>query len=117
MRPGIGSAIYRFGQKPLSQRASGNSAGEKCGQHHTKTHVVVPVVRIVPIAAGTTHVPVIIVERPATNNTGALNLSPEKIREGTALIPPPDLNAYLFPPTQQTTDLNHHFGNMLILTV
>ena len=46
-----------------------SEARDKWGQHHTKANVVDPVGRTEPAAAGTTHVPVIIVERPATNNT------------------------------------------------
>ena len=36
-------------------------AHEKRGQQYAKTHIIVPVVRIVPVAVGTTHVPLGIV--------------------------------------------------------
>ena len=51
-------------------------ATEKCGQHNTKTPIVVPVIWIVPVTVGAAHVPLIIVERPATQNTGAVELIP-----------------------------------------
>ena len=37
--------------------------------HHTKPNVVVPVIGIVVVAIGATHVPLIIVERAATQHT------------------------------------------------
>lgn len=42
------------------------SGEEICVQHNTKTNVVVPVVRIVPVAIGATHVVTIVVERATT---------------------------------------------------
>ena len=72
MRPGIGSAIFspRLGS-PNDEPPGNSGVKEKCAQHDTKTDVVIPVVRIVPVARGTTDVPVIIVERPAAKNTVA----------------------------------------------
>lgn len=45
-------------------------AHEKCGQHHPKPVVPVPVVRIVPVADGATHVVFIVVERATANHPG-----------------------------------------------
>jgi hypothetical protein len=46
-------------------------------QHdHTETDIPVPVVRIVPVARGTPHVPSIIVERTAAQHPGALEPIP-----------------------------------------
>ncbi len=54
-------------------------AGEKCGQQHPETNIVVPVVRIVPVAVSAPHVPVRIVERPATKNAGLSGLPPNRL--------------------------------------
>ncbi len=69
-QPGISSAIFRFGMESPKSERHAVPAAEKCGQHHSKTQIVVPVVWIVPVTVGAAYVPLIIVERPATNNTG-----------------------------------------------
>lgn len=54
---------------------------EKRGHHHPKADIVVPVVRIVPVAVRTTRVPLIIVERATAQNTVALvRLPPQYFR-------------------------------------
>ena len=72
-RPGICPAIFLKG---LNHEPFGCAQGawtfwhkqEKRGHHHTKTDVVVPVVRVVPVAIRTAEVPVIIVERTAAHH-------------------------------------------------
>ena len=50
-------------------------AVEKRRQNQTKSDVVVPVVRIVPVAVGATEVPVVIKVGAAANHAVFLNLS------------------------------------------
>lgn len=44
--------------------------------HHTKTDVVVEVIDAVVVAAGTTRVPLIVVERAAAQHTGVESVCP-----------------------------------------
>ena len=75
-RPGVCPAIFQFASStnpPLATvmhlaglpDAPHFRRGEKGGDHHPKTVVVVPVVGIVPVADGAASVPAIIVEGPA----------------------------------------------------
>jgi hypothetical protein len=45
--------------------------------HHPKPNIVVPVVRVVPVAVRTTHVPLIVVERAATQHAVAFGPPPQ----------------------------------------
>lgn len=58
--------------KSIRSRAPENqsfqSSEQRWGDHHPKTDVVVPVVRVVPIAVGTARVPLIIVEGTTTQH-------------------------------------------------
>jgi hypothetical protein len=72
--PGMHPAIFLFLPQPRilrlhSGRADILAGQEKRGDHHTKTDVVVPVHRFVPVAVRTTDVPVFIVERAAAQHT------------------------------------------------
>lgn len=73
-RPGMRPAIFLIGPQPRILRLrSGHAAilagQEKRGDHHPKTDVVVPVVRVVPVAVRTADVPLIVVERAAAQHT------------------------------------------------
>lgn len=48
---------------------------EKRERRDTKTDVVVPIVRVVVIAISAPHVPIIVVERAATQHTAAVSRS------------------------------------------
>ena len=52
--------------------------GEDCGDHHPKTDIVVPVIRIVVVAGGAAQVPFIIVEGAPTQHTRVFWIYPCK---------------------------------------
>jgi ribulose bisphosphate carboxylase small subunit len=56
-------------------------AMEECRQHHPKPYIVVPVVRVVPVAIGTAQVLLIVVERPPTNHAAASELALFRTRD------------------------------------
>jgi hypothetical protein len=69
--------MFRFNLERLVIPPGSFSAGT-CAHHHPKSDVVVPVVRVVPVAIGTPHVPVVIVERPAPQHTVPVSLPPQR---------------------------------------
>lgn len=86
---------------------------EKHGRrhHNTKTDVVVPVVRVVPVAVRAAHVPLIIVERAAAQHTGIVFGQPRQRTLALALY-----TALLFSPaSQQFADFFDHHGYVFIL--
>jgi hypothetical protein len=60
--------MFRLG--PKEQVAPPDDAGAgTCEHHHPKSDVPVRIVRVVPVAIGTPHVPVVVVERAAPQHT------------------------------------------------
>lgn len=105
--PGKGSAIFRIGLKDILRQTI--PAVEKYRKHHPKANIVVPVVRIVPVAMGTTNILMIIVVRPAAKNA----------------VPRADpfaaLKIIFFcrnfePRAQQLPDFNFHCRHVLVLS-
>jgi len=95
------------------------AGGEICGDHYPKTVVVVPVIGIVPVAAGTAGIPVIIVVRAAAQHPVVCGQRPRRQRQ-VSIRTVALLNRLLrkrdFDPTaQQAPDFGHHFGSVLIL--
>lgn len=62
---------------PGRQFRRDNARREKCGQNNSKTVVPVLVVRVVPVTGRTAHVPVIVVERAATQHAAPMSLPPQ----------------------------------------
>ena len=82
------------------------------GHHTPKPDVVVAVVRIVPVAVGAAHVPMIIVEGAAAQHLVVCERIPHKQQElfGFSLR-----MCDLDPAAQQLPDLGHHAGRVLVL--
>lgn len=79
--------------------------------HHTKPDVVVPVVRVVPVAVRTAHVPLIIVERAAAQHTDDVFGLPRRSVLALELYA-----ALLFTPaSKQFADFLQHERHVLIL--
>ena len=97
---------------------------EKRGRNHPKTDVVVPVVRVVPVAEGAAHVVLIVVERAATQHTQRLRARPYiagRCDRGMPVSLPgrgrPERRSGGFQPTaEQSAHLGRHFGHVPILT-
>ncbi len=103
-RPGISSAIFRFGTASLTANAE-QFQQEKNVESHTKTDVVVLVVWIVPVAVRAAHVVMIVDVGTAPNNT---------------LIS--SLPLFLFvcgflPSAKQAANFRNHDCHMLILAI
>jgi len=79
--------------------------------HHTKTDVPVPIIRIVPVAIRTAGVPVIVVERAATRNTGDVFRPAPPALLTDELYPA----LLLMPAAEQFPNFGHHFGDMFVL--
>ena len=79
------------------------------GNPHPKTSIVVPVVRVVPVAVRTARVVRFIVERPTTQHTGACLARPFTCRRS---FPVSDS---FQPAAQQTPHLVHSFAGMVLV--
>lgn len=83
------------------------------GRHHhnTKTDIVVPVVRVVPVADRTAHVPLIIVERAAAQHTDdVFGLPCWKLPAGRLYAA-----LFSFPAAEYFAYFLDHIENMLVL--
>jgi hypothetical protein len=68
--------MFRLGPEERVTPPDDAGAGT-CEHHHPKSDVPVPVVRVVPVAVGTPHVPVVVVERAAPQHTVPVSLPPQ----------------------------------------
>ena len=60
--------MFRLGPEGLSYTPPDNADAETCEQHHPKTVVRVPILRVIPVAVGAAHVPLIVEERAAAQH-------------------------------------------------
>ncbi len=100
LRPGTGSAIIpRPGtlERPLRSPAPTRQfRGEQCGEHHPKTDVVVTVVGMHVVTIGAAHVPVVVVERAATQHTAPVSLPPHQPVSRDRKVPGRSVSASYF---------------------
>ena len=82
-------------------------------ENHSKTDVVVPVVRIVPVPVSAPHVPCIVVERPAAQNGGCFRSVP--IKHGLLFSSLCGLPCDPLPSPQDPSDFRHQVCRMLVL--
>ena len=81
-----------------------------------KTVVVVPVVRVVVVAVGATHVVLIVVERPATQHTTSQPV-PATPATQAGELPYVTAQSPFCHAAQQPPQLGHHAADVLILAV